>query len=251
MACIGELSDDFYSEKSVLTAKDLVNWKKAKGHYNFLSLPETVLIVLDKQTVKHHVGIFDKRIKGIKGFNYIRKKSLLICSEFGSGAPAIISLMEELKELGVNKYLFIGIAGILSPSTKENCAFAISETYSSLGCSKFYSKDELFQPVDQSWFEYLKTNLNIDSSTCWSTDAPFRETKSLIKKFTDKGAELVEMECASIYAFSNFYNLPSMCILFTADKLYNNRWEPPTNMSLLNSTQNELISMLIILLSKN
>lgn len=108
------LDSEFYSEGSVLKISSLVKWKKDKKSYNFDELPETAYIVLNKRIIKKFLNSFSRKLKGLVGSNYILNNDILLCSEFGSGAPAITGYLEELKELGVKEFVLIVLLYITS-----------------------------------------------------------------------------------------------------------------------------------------
>ena len=234
-----ELNINFYTEPSVLDILELIKWKKSCNAYNFNVLPKTAIITLHKHYLDRKIRFFAKKIKGIKGKNFLLNKKTLVCAEFGNGAPAIVGLLEELRGLGVENFIFIGFAGSLNLNFKESDVCIVQKAYSTTGCASLYSKDDFFEPKKSTWFSHLETKLCYKESICWSTDAPFRETPSLINHFKEKRTTHVDMECAAIYAFAEFYKLNALCVLITADSLSENSWLPPkNNKKLANSIKN-------------
>ena len=235
----------FYSEKSVLKISDIVSWKRERNIYNFENLPNIAIIAINKSVFAKNISPFTKRIKGINGVHYNYKSKFLLSSEFGMGSTAIITLLEELKELGVKQFIFIGVAGILDNLIKEGSAHIISNVYSSTGGSYFYSKEENIINYDKTWFETIKAHCGLKSKTSWSTDCPFRETKQLIDYFSSKKCTLVEMETAGMYAFSQFYKIPSVSILIGADSLFSSQWNAPKDVDEILKTQQKLVANLL------
>lgn len=60
----------------------------------------------------------------------------------------------------------------------------------------------------------------------WTTDAIYRETKSLISERKAEGCIAVEMECAAVLAVTQFRRLSFAQFLFGADNLDTAQWEP-------------------------
>lgn len=236
---------DFLEEPSVLNASDLVAWKRERGVYNFKKLPKKAIISIKKNVFFKTTSKFTKKAKGISGHHYIYKSKVLLCSEFGSGASAMIMLLEELKALGVEQFIFIGSAGILHDSVEEGSAYIISKVFSSSGASFYYSKSEEIDYYDQALFEDIKKKCNLDSKIAWSTDCPFRETPSLLDYYKSKTCALVEMESAAVYAFSQYYKMPSVCILIGADSLTTLQWKVPNDMRLILKVQQKLVVQLL------
>lgn len=234
----------FYKEKSILDIIDIVAWKKSNKSYNFETLPKTAVLSLSRFLLSKKQRIFSKKLKGLFGKNYILNKDYVYCSEFGNGAPAIIGLMEELRAFGVENFIFIGLAGVLKETVGKK-AFIVNTTFSTTGTTYLYSDKDCFQPKKEKWFEFFAKELNFKESVCWSTDAPFRETESLINYYREKNVMHVDMECASIYAFADFYNLNALCILVSADSILNLTWSAPKNKDQLSSVLKSTIKKII------
>ncbi|MEE9349315.1 MAG: hypothetical protein V3U80_04650 [Flavobacteriaceae bacterium] len=91
----------------------------------------------------------------------------------------------------------------------------------------------------------MKLTLNLSEKIIVSTDAPFRETKTFISNYKTKGVDLIDMETASILAFSMYYKLNCACIVIASDKIEDNQWLPPKNMKALSDKIKSIIDELI------
>jgi len=149
-------------------------------------------------------------------------------------------LCEELKALGVSQFIFIGLAGRLNKQLNEGELLYVNRVYSGIGTSYYYGEKETISPKNEDIHTTISKQITISNITGWSTDAPFRETMALKKYYQQKGAEIVEMESAAIYAFANFYNLKAACYIITSDILTND-WQPPKNFSKLSQKEHQLI----------
>ena len=231
------------NEESVLSISKFVEWKKKANQYNFKSLPKTAIITLSKKSLPNYY--FKKKIKGLKSNTYIINEHLLFCSNFGEGGASIIGLLEELRAFNVQNFIFVGIAGIINNNIGENEILVVNNTFSTTGASYFYSKLSENKILNYDWALKYSKLFSAKIIDTWSTDCPFRETPSLIAYFKNKGVSLVEMETASIYAFSSFYNLNSICIIVSADSLIDKVWKFPENMYLINQNIKNIIKELI------
>lgn len=237
-------NNNFWKEPSILNISDIVFWKKNKNSYNFENLPKTAILSISRFFLSKKQRIFCKKLKGIFGKSYILNENYIYCSEFGNGAPAITGLMEELRALGVENFIFIGFAGLLKKGFDEK-EFIVTNSFSTTGTTYFYSYKDNFKPINGKWFQFFINQLNYKETTCWSTDVPFRETKSLVSFYIKKNAHHVDMECASIYAFAEFYNLNSLCILVSADEIVDFVWKEPINLKEINSMMKGVIKKII------
>ncbi|NMH86667.1 phosphorylase family protein [Flavivirga algicola] len=234
---------NFYNENTILDISMIVDWNKKRRKYNFDKLPLTAIISLDKNLLSRKVRFVSKKAKGLVGNNYIINNNFMYASNFGNGAPALIGHLEELRCLGVENFIFIGLGGSLIFNESRNNSFILKNTFSTSGCTTLYSMKDSFKPIKNEWYNNLKSKLNLAETIGWSTDAPFRETPSLLNYYREKKVTHVDMESASIYAFSEFYKLNAMCIIVSADDLTNNRWTPPQNVDKLNNIINSIITI--------
>ncbi len=59
----------------------------------------------------------------------------------------------------------------------------------------------------------------------WTTDAPYRETRSKLQHRLDEGCITVEMEAAALFAVARFRGVPFAQLLYAADSLAGEKWE--------------------------
>jgi uridine phosphorylase len=244
MFFFSDFGSDFYKNKSLLTAKNLVNWKKKNGFYNFNKLPKTAIISPINSFNKINVFLKPK-IRGLLGKIHI-SNGILYATNFGIGAPATIALLAELYSLGVTQFVFIGIAGRLNNSIKESELFAVNNAFSLNGSSYFYYPETNIRYETEFSKKIIKM-LDISNKTTLSVDIPFRETESLINKFKLKKAELIDMETASLLAFSKYNKINFCALLITSDSI-DEEWKPPKNVAKIYSKLDKTVKKLISLL---
>ncbi len=231
-------------EQGILSAEQIVQWKKQNKVYNFNSLPKTVILTNRTSYLSRFKKYFFKRIKGLSCESYAINKKYLLCTKFGNGSPAIISLMEELIALNVKEIIFIGYAGILNNTIKEGSIFIINKAYSLTGTSfHYYNNTEI--EYSNSLTTIFLNKLKLSKNTILSIDAPFRELPSQIEYFKKKGATLIDMEVASILAFSKYKKINTTCFIITADNLIDDTWKHPKNMKALQKINLDLINDII------
>jgi purine-nucleoside phosphorylase len=231
------------SETSIFSPEKFIEWRRKKGAFNFDKLPKKVILGLDKNIFSRQFSFFPKKVRGLSGYNYVHSE-FVFCSMFMTGAPAVIELLEQLHALGVEEFIFIGLAGILSDDIKTGDVFFIDKTLSGVGVTRYYSPDSMIVPYDINYCNDWGAKLNLRRMTCFSTDAPFRETPSLIAAAKENGCSLIEMECAAIYAFAQYYKLKAICLLVAADKAFE-EWTPPSSKINLTLIQKELVNCIV------
>lgn len=237
-------SDQISTEKSVLESIKIVQWKKQSKAYNFNELPKTAILSINSGLLTKTQRLFSKKLKGLSGHNYSIDKQYIYCCQFGIGAPSITTLMEELRHFGVENFIFLGYAGSLD-TTNSDTIYIVENTFSTSGCTFLYGAKDTNAPNKNAWTTQMKKHLNLEKTICWSTDAPYRETPSLIHQFQKKGAKHIDMECSAVYAIANFYNLNALCLVATADSIYNLQWTPPKNMALIHKQMTTVIQKIL------
>ena len=231
------------SEPSVLSPEMIVDWKRKRGVYNFSSIPPRAIISLSRHVYAEQLPLFPKRIRGIAGTHFIHGANVY-CSGFGSGGPALVTLLEELRALGVREFIFIGLCAALAGHIISGDAFYVEQAWSASGITATYVPERMIGPYDPQYTESLAEYLNLEGATCVSTDSPFRETASFIQEARFMGCTLMEMECAAVYAFSHFYKLKSACLLVVADQI-DSVWNAPADMGLLARVQQRLLQGIV------
>jgi len=233
----------YHNEQALLSAGMLVDWKKKRGVYNFDKLPAKAIITLGSNIVKRHRGFFTPKLKGIAG-NHFAKDTYVLSGDFGSGAPALITLMEELRVLGVREFIFIGLCASIGNNIISGQAFYIDKALSGNGVTAFYTPEKIIQPYNLSYVAEIGRHCAASAASCISTDSPFRETPSFIEQALENNCTLLEMECAAAYAFSQFYQLNVACLQVVADTIWP-AWKPPADMAGLVMAQQKLVDKII------
>lgn len=237
------ITPDILSETSILSPEKLIEWRRKRSVFNFTKLPKKAILGFDKNIFSRQLSFFPKKVQGLAGNNYVHGE-FVFCSMFMTGAPAVIGLLEELRALGVEEFIFIGLAGILSDDIKTGDVFFPDKTLSGVGVTQYYCSDSMIVPHDIDYCIDWGTRLNLRRVTCFSTDAPYRETPSLIAVAKENGCGLIEMECAAIYAFAGYYKLKVICLLIAADRL-SEEWTPPSSEINLTLIQKKLVNNII------
>jgi uridine phosphorylase len=218
-------------------------YHRKRGIYNFQTLPGKAIIALTHQAFSAQLRLFSRNIKGING-KITAEGDYVYCSGFGSGAPALITLMEELRALGVTEFTFIGLCAALHKEIKPGTAFYVRQAWSASGITTSYFPGTMIPPADPVAVQALGNAMGLKSVICCSTDSPFRETPVFLQQARSQGCELIEMECAAAYAFSHFYQVKVTCLLVAADQITDS-WTPPSDMSQLLSVQQRLVDHIV------
>ena len=144
------------------------------------------------------------------------------------GGPGTAGVAEELIAMGAKKILIYGTCGTLDKNILKGHFVIPTAAYRDEGTSYHYvepsdyieikTAKKLCSIFDELGIPYAK-------GKTWTTDAIYRETAGNMKKRKEDGCKVVEMECASIMAVSQFRNIPVYQFLYGDDTLDGTQWD--------------------------
>jgi purine-nucleoside phosphorylase len=158
---------------------------------------------------------------------YLKNKAVL---SGPTGASASICTLEKIRLLGVKQLILLSYCGSLTENLRLGMALLPESALSDEGTSRHYihRKKHLFYTDKKSFLKlrrYLeKHNLPCSAGSIVSTDAPYRETLSWMKKMQEKGQQAVDMEASAVLAFSEFYGIKAAGLFIVSDELSSGRW---------------------------
>lgn len=149
------------------------------------------------------------------------------------GAPAAAMVVETLVRSGIVRILLAGSCGILVPEIAAGTVILPHQALSECGTTAHYPVDgENFSPDTPTLnrLEHVLTSIGMAprSATVVTTDAPFRETSRFLERVLSRGAEVVDMECAAVFATARFLGVRATAVLVTADRVTAEHWERKT-----------------------
>lgn len=146
------------------------------------------------------------------------------------GAPMAVLTMEKLIALGCRKLVVMGWCGALVPELKVGDIFLPTRGVSEEGVSAHYPLDVNAQtnsPLKTSLLTSLaEAGLKCSQGPIWTTDAPYRELPSKIKKFAAGGIMAVDMEFSALCTVAAFRQIELAAVMLVSDELYHNTWQP-------------------------
>ena len=198
------------TQPSLLNAKDVIAQNKVMG----LDASPTAAILT------YQAGLFrailkQNRTKEIKGlYGDVRwldpkKTSIVVVGDFGIGAPAATVVLENLVALGIKQFISIGIAGSISNLLEVGDLVVCSKALRDEGTSHHYMPATVYTTPSETLTKKLRSSLEVSGyahtvGSSWTTDAPYRETKTEIDHYRQKGIHTVEMEAAALFAVGQF-----------------------------------------------
>lgn len=146
------------------------------------------------------------------------------------GAPAATMVAEDLIVRGAKNLILVGSCGALTGGGEGE--FLIPDaalrdegtSYHYLPPARWVDTDPL---VNLTCTQVLEASgLKARQVRTWTTDGFHRETPAIILARRNEGCEVVEMECAALAACAHFRGVRFGQILFTADSLASEVYQP-------------------------
>jgi uridine phosphorylase len=152
--------------------------------------------------------------------------------QVGIGAPTTVTAMESLIACGARIFLGLGWAGSLQPSAPVGTFLIPTDCIREEGTSFHYldadaavGPDEGLVALLQRAAEEDEDNTPVLAGPHWTTDAPYRELKSKIETYRQRGVLGVDMETSAMYALGRFRNVPVCNLLVVSDVVWQ-EWDP-------------------------
>ncbi len=147
------------------------------------------------------------------------------------GAPACTVSYEEVLAMGLEKLIVFGTCGVLDSAIDDLAIIIPTSAVRDEGTSYHYmeASDEVSvnEKYMEEFIEILKKNdVSYAVGKTWTTDAPYRETRSKVLKRKEQGCVCVEMECSAMSAVAKFRNKELFYFFYAADNLDSTKWDP-------------------------
>jgi uridine phosphorylase len=140
------------------------------------------------------------------------------------GAPGTVMIMEELIACGVHTFIGLGWAGSLQEAAPIGTLIIPTECLSEEGTSRHYFNPTVEYQPDMRLAEALETAAceRGFSTLCglqWTTDAPYRESRSKVEAYRKLGVLGVDMETSAMYALGMYRKVRVCNLLVISDEL--------------------------------
>jgi len=217
----------------VLTPSELLTYRRANGQLPEFPAPRAIIFAPQKSLAdyvlrRHSV----RRVKGFLGEFYLLKRTngqVALSTGFGIGAPVIAGLADEFVALGACQFILIGMAGSLQPELSTGSLVISTESLRGEGVSQHYLPPSASVESDAGMSRGLaealsKRNAPHSQGRTWTTDAPFRELRDVVRTRQREGVLAVDMEAAALLSVAQSYSLPAAAAFSIADQLSDGHW---------------------------
>jgi len=140
------------------------------------------------------------------------------------GAPFAVLVAEQLFASGCDLLVSITSAGQLDPAMTLPATVLVDRACRGEGTSAAYLPPARYVAADADLIaavarELQRSGVAAIQGGTWTTDAPFRETRSALMAATTAGLTAVEMEVAGLYAFARARGKPVVCFALVTNQM--------------------------------
>jgi uridine phosphorylase len=166
---------------------------------------------------------------------------------FGAlGSAAAVLALETVIASGADEVIVLGFCGSLSRRFRIGDLVGISRAIADEGTSPHYfSRRRSFLSSPALAHELESAVGGLPKGIIVSTDAPYRETFSWLKKFRRRGAGLVDMETSAVFALAAFRGIRAASLQIVSDEIFSGRWKTGFSTVLLKERVREFFLPLL------
>jgi purine-nucleoside phosphorylase len=200
----------YYHEESIFLPENLLRESRRQNNLNECPVPKVCILDPDGDIIRYlkmkgaklnscwacyHSELYSSAYKDLTF-------GIIGCSV---GAAYAVLLAEQLFVSGCELLISVMSAGKLNEEITKDYIL-IDDTLRDEGTSYHYLPADEKSSIDSHVSQMLEPlvnnkQLSVQKGKSWTTDAPYRETKSAIHDAKINGADCVEMEASALYAF--------------------------------------------------
>jgi uridine phosphorylase len=216
------LSNKYYNEQSVFLPENLLREARRQKNKQECNVPAVCLLDPDGDLAEYLL----KNNLASKNDCWACYHSTLYDFNLGSNSMGIIPCIvgssyavlvaEQLFVSGCKLLISVTSAGIINKLNKEKKFALITSAVRDEGTSYHYLSPEKPALLNDQLAHLLNSNnpgedCPFFNATSWTTDAPYRETQSVINTMMKANVTCVEMEASALYALSEVKNYSIIC----------------------------------------
>ena len=147
-----------------------------------------------------------------------------------AGASAAAMYMEEMIACGARTFISYGSAGSLQRHVPIGHFVIPISAVREEGTSYHYLPEKIVPRADKDLVSALEGactehGVSYHKGATWTTDAPYREMRSKVSRYSEEGILSVEMETSAIFSVGMFREVRAGSLLNISDELFDD-WNP-------------------------
>ena len=159
----------------------------------------------------------------------VNGKSVIFYMSSIGACLAGTEIIEMQWQTGIKNLIIFGSCGALDGEATNGKYIIPTQAYRDEGMSYHYAKPSDYMDVknsDKLAGIFEKLDLPYVQGRVWTTDAPYRETKTAFEKRKKEGCIAVEMEISGIQAVCDFYGIELYSFIVSGDVLDGEKYIP-------------------------
>lgn len=231
------LLEKFYDESAYLTTELAIKKDiKFKEIFDYLEKHEvkTCVLVFNRNLKEFLIEHFGKVVEffgvqsGEDKHNIFFVDNIAFVVPF-VGSPNAAATLEEIACFGFKNIIASGSAGLIVDNFDVSKMLVVEDAIRDEGTSYHYAPPEVEAATNPEITNVIKSvltekGIEYEVGKSWTTDAFYRETKSLIDLRVSQGCTAVEMECATWCVVAKKLGLNFGQFLFFSDKVMDKAW---------------------------
>jgi uridine phosphorylase len=224
-----------HAKKALFSAHDYWAYLRTRGKGATFRPPSGIILCYQSSLLKHILETHrtTETVMYHRGLHLLDETGgqIGVMGSFGIGAPAAVTVLEELIALGVGKFISVGSAGTLQIDIKIGDLIVCDKAIRDEGTSHHYLKPAKYAHASATMTAKITRALDaLDHKyrigTSWTIDAPYRETVAEVRQYQKQGIATVEMEAAALFAVAQYRKVDMGAMFSVSDSLAELEWKP-------------------------
>ena len=167
------------------------------------------------------------------------------------GAPMAVMCLEKLIALGAKRIVLYGWCGSLQEELRVTDVFLPTEALSEEGTSCHYQdqagQGRAIAPSSAlcSHLRNILADIPFHQGKIWTTDAPYRETRTKIVDYAEQGICAVDMECSALCTVAAFRGVELAATMLVSDEVWRQPWQPQFSRKEFKRKSRMLLALLL------
>jgi len=224
------LHDKIYHETSVFTADNLLREARRQKRLEPMPVPEVCVLDPDGDIVRslvaqrramrnphwacYHSDMYDVECEGVR-------MGIVGCAV---GAAYAVLVAEQMFASGCRLLISVTSSGQIARVGEPPYFVLVDKALRDEGTSMHYLPPSEYSYLNPDLCDMAAQALKdapfpVYRGATWTTDAPFRETATLIERRQRQGILAVEMEASALYAFATACSQPVICLAHVTNQM--------------------------------
>ena len=225
-----------HKSRPIVTPQEHVAYFRQQGVIPDFPIPESVIFCYEGNLLERITNVESvEQVQGVGGGFYLLTETnnrVAVSGNNGIGAPGVSMLLEICIELGVKRFINVGIAGGLQKTSHVGDVVVCTSAIRDEGVSYHYLEDPSVpalpsENLTAALTRTLENNgIPYTRGPTWTIDAFFRETVAEIQHYQHEGVITIEMEAAALFAISTLRGVDMASGFVISDVMAELVWHP-------------------------